>query len=148
MSGHYLKLHFSMFEKSQGKHNSLGYHFFGGIFSINYKVHMFKAWHILEMFLHVQSIQTSRVDKPCFFQMFFFLTIFAPFFMKIREDFNIDDCKGKRTWTNENCLYNQVEHIWFKHAFDLENYGFWKCDLNKSCSYLCDRGHECIIYMI
>jgi hypothetical protein len=43
MSGHYLKLHFSMFEKSQGKHNSLGYHFFGGIFSINYKVHMFKA---------------------------------------------------------------------------------------------------------
>jgi hypothetical protein len=33
-------------------------------------------------------------------------------------------------------------------AFDLENYGFWKYNFNKSCSYLCDRGHECIIYMI
>jgi len=24
----------------------------------------------------------------------------------------------------ENCFYNQFEHIWFKHVFDLENYGF------------------------
>jgi hypothetical protein len=41
---------------------------------------------------------------------------------------------------------NPFEHIWFKSAFDLENYRFWKCDFNKSYSY--DRGHECIIYMI
>jgi hypothetical protein len=26
--------------------------------------------------------------------------------------------------------------------------GFWKCDFNKSYSYICDRGHECIIYII
>jgi hypothetical protein len=34
-----------------------------GIFSINCKVYMFKAWHKFKMFLHVQSIQTSRVDN-------------------------------------------------------------------------------------
>jgi hypothetical protein len=43
---------------------------------------------------------------------------------------------------------NQFEHISFKCVFDLENYGFWNYGFNKSCSYLCDRGHECIIYMI
>jgi hypothetical protein len=41
-----------------------------------------------------------------------------------------------------------LEHIWLKNVFDPENYGFWKCDFNKSCSYLCDKGHKCIIYMI
>jgi hypothetical protein len=46
---------------------------------------------------------------------------------------------------NEN---NWFEYIWLKRTFDLEIYGFWKCDFNKNCSYLCDRGHECIIYMI
>jgi hypothetical protein len=48
----------------------------------------------------------------------------------------------------ENCFYNQFEHIWFKHVFDPENFGFWKCGINKSCSYLCDKGHEYIIYII
>jgi hypothetical protein len=24
---------------------------------------------------------------------------------------------------------NPFEHIWFKSAFDPENYGFWKCGL-------------------
>ncbi len=52
------------------------------------------------------------------------------------------------TWTDENCFNNQFEHIWFKSAFDFENYGFWKCDFNKSRSYICDNGHDCIIYMI
>ncbi len=36
----------------------------------------------------------------------------------------------------------------FKCVFDLENYGFKKCGLNQRCSYLCDKGHECIIYLI
>jgi hypothetical protein len=100
------------------------------------------------MFLHVWSTQSSKVDGLYFFLTSFFFTKCAPFLLKIGEDFNIDDYKCKRTWTNENCLYSQFEHISFKHAFDLENYGFWKCDFNKSFSYLCDRGHECIIYMI
>ncbi len=39
-------------------------------------------------------------------------------------------------------FYNWFEHVWFKHAFDLENNGFWKCGLNKSCSYLCDKVHD------
>ncbi len=34
-------------------------------------------------------------------------------------------------WTNENYFYNPFEHIWFKSAFDLENYGFWNIPLTK-----------------
>jgi hypothetical protein len=73
------------------------------------------------MFLHVQNIQISRVDIPCFFQMYFFLTKCAPLFLKIGDDFNINDYKGNRTWTNENCFYNSFEHIWLKSVFDIEN---------------------------
>jgi hypothetical protein len=44
VNGYSLNLHFCVFEKSQGKHNSLDYHFFfGEIFLINCKVNMFKA---------------------------------------------------------------------------------------------------------
>jgi hypothetical protein len=38
VSGHSLKLHFGMFEKSQMKHNSFDCHNFFGIFYINCKV--------------------------------------------------------------------------------------------------------------
>ncbi len=73
MIEHFFKLHFCMFEKSQGMHNNLDYHYFFGIFSINCKVHMFKAWHIWKMFLQAQITQTWRVDGHYFFQTFFFL---------------------------------------------------------------------------
>ncbi len=69
--------------------------------------------------LHVQNIQTWKVDNPYFFQMFFFLY--------------------------QMCIF---EHIWLKSVLNPENYGFWKCVSSKSCSCLCDRGHECIIYII
>jgi hypothetical protein len=49
---------------------------------------------------------------------------------------------------NELFVYNPFEHIWFKRVFDLKNYGFWKCGSNKSNLYICDKGHQCIIYMI
>jgi hypothetical protein len=45
-------------------------------------------------------------------------------------------------------IYNQFKHIWFQHVFDPENYGFWKCDLHKNYSYVCDERHECMIHMI
>jgi hypothetical protein len=32
--------------------------------------------------------------------------------------------------------------------FTLKKCELKKCGLNKSYSYLCDKGHECIIYMI
>jgi len=88
------------------------------------------------------------MDNLYIFQMSFFPTKCAPFLLKVGEDFNIDDYKGKRTWINGIFLLNHFQHIWFKGAFDSKYYGFWKCGLNKSCSYLCDKGHECIIYMI
>jgi hypothetical protein len=44
--------------------------------------------------------------------------------------------RGGKTWTDENGFYNPFEHIWFKNAFDPENYGFWKCGLNKNWLYI------------
>jgi hypothetical protein len=46
-------LHFFMFERSQGKHNSLDCHNFWEIFFINWKVYMLKVWHKSKKFLHV-----------------------------------------------------------------------------------------------
>jgi len=88
------------------------------------------------------------MDNPCFFQTFFFSTKCAPFLLKIGNDFNIDDQKGKKTWIDEFSLYKPFEHIWFKSGFEPKNCGIWKCDFNKNCSYICDTRHECIIYMI
>jgi hypothetical protein len=43
ISGHFLKLYFCMFERSQVTHNYLDCHNFFEIFSINYKVYMLKV---------------------------------------------------------------------------------------------------------
>jgi hypothetical protein len=85
-----------MFEKSHVKHNNLDCHNFVGIFSINCKVYMFIVSYKLKMFLHVQSIQTLKMDNPYFFQMPFFSTKCALILLKIENDFNIDNLKGKR----------------------------------------------------
>jgi len=61
------------------------------MFFISCKIYMFKVWHKSKMLLHVQTIQTSKVNNPCFFQMSFFFTKSAPFLLKIEKDFNIDD---------------------------------------------------------
>ncbi len=69
MSGHSLKLQFCMFERSQVKHNSLDCHnFFGIYFPLIAKFTCSKLNTNSKIFLHVQSIQTSRVDNPCFFK--------------------------------------------------------------------------------
>jgi hypothetical protein len=45
VNGHFLKLYFYMFERSQGKHNSLDYHFF------------------LKYFLLIANFICSKLDK-------------------------------------------------------------------------------------
>jgi len=32
--------------------------------------------------------------------------------------------------------------------YELKIYGFWKCGLNESCSVLCDKKRESVIYKI
>jgi len=106
---------------------------------------MFKACLKSKMFfLHVQSTQTLRMDSPCFFQMSFFSIKCVSFLLKIGKVLTlmIRRTKGLELM---NFFYNPFEHIWFKSAFDPENYEFWKYDFNKSYSYICDRGHEYII---
>ncbi len=54
--------------------------------------YMFKTLkHKSKTFLHVQSIQTLRVDNPFLKKMFMFSTKCAPFLLKFGEEFNIDD---------------------------------------------------------
>jgi len=143
MNGHFLKLHLNMFERSQG--NII---IWIVIISINCNFYMLKAWHKSKIFLHVQSTQTLKMGSPCFFQTSFFPTKCSPFLLKIGKDFNIDDFKGKSTWLMKKNYIKNLNTFDFKCVFDLENYGFKKCGLNKRCSYLCDKGHECIIYLI
>jgi hypothetical protein len=137
-------LHFCIFERSQGKHNNLDSHNF------------------LEYFPLIAKFTFSKLDtnQICFFMfkalkpwewtpflsnVFFFYQM-CIILLKIGEDFNIEDYKDKRTWTDENWFYHPFEHIWLKRTFDLQR--FLKCGFNKNYSYICDRGHECIIYMI
>jgi hypothetical protein len=46
-----------------------------------------------------------------FFKHLFFLPKCSPFLLKIGEDFNIDDYKGKMTSIKEFFLYKQFEDI-------------------------------------
>jgi hypothetical protein len=48
------------------------------------------------MFLHVQSIQTSKVDNPCFFQTLFFLSNAHHFFRKLEKIFTLMIRRAKR----------------------------------------------------
>ncbi len=144
MNGHSLKLHF--YSLKDHKWSIIVWIVINifAIFSINCKDYVLKFWHKSEMFLHVQ---TSKVDFPFFSNVLFFLPNVHHSFWKLERILTlmIRRAKGLELIKKN---YNQFEHIWFRSAFDFENYGFWKCDFNKSCSYLCDRRHECIIYMI
>jgi hypothetical protein len=90
VNGHFLKLHFCMFERSQMKHDSLDCHDF-----LEYLLSFAKLtcskFNTIQIFLHVQSTQTLRVKSLCFCQISFFTTKCAPLLLKIGEDFNIND---------------------------------------------------------
>jgi hypothetical protein len=94
MNGHFLKLHFYMFEKSQGKHNSLNYHFFWVIIFINCKVYMFKAYTYKKCFYMFKALKPQKWTIFIFVKHFF-PTKCAPFLPKIGEDVDIDDYKRK-----------------------------------------------------
>ncbi len=73
VNGHSLKLHFYMFERSQGKCIIIWIVIKKiGIFFVNCKVYMLKVWHTSKKKLHVQNIQTCRMDSPYFSQTFLF----------------------------------------------------------------------------
>jgi len=86
MSEHFFKLHFCMFVRSQGKHNSLDCHkkvleyiFIIAKFDINIKtICMFKTL-------------KSPMWTMLFFPNIIFFTKCAPFILKIEDDFNIVD---------------------------------------------------------
>ncbi len=145
VSGHSLKLHFWMFERSQGKHNSLDCHKFLKYFPLIVKFTCSKLDSNQKCFFMFKALKLwESIVLACFFQMSVFSIKCASLFLKIREVLTLMIRKTKGLELM-NFFNNPFEHIWFKSAFDLENYEFWKYDFNKSYSYICDRRHEYII---
>jgi hypothetical protein len=79
VSGHSLKLHVCMFEKSQGKHNSLDCHFFGEYFSLTAKFTCSKLNTKQKCFYMFKSL---KPQKWIFFfpNVFFFYQMCTIFF--------------------------------------------------------------------
>ncbi len=84
-SGHSIKLHFWMPKRSQVKDNVLDCQNLFEIFFIKCKDYMLKAWYKSKMFLHVQNIQTSRIDNLYFSNVFFLLPNVHHSFLKLER---------------------------------------------------------------
>ncbi len=72
-----------------------------------------------------------KVDNLFLLQMSFFSTKCAPFLLKIEEDFNINDLKGKRNWTNELFLITDLNTFGSKVFLHLEIMNVEKVILTK-----------------
>jgi hypothetical protein len=104
-----------------------------GIVFIIFKVYMPKAWHKSKVFLHVKAFKLWKSTILVFFKHLFFLPNVHHSFWKLERILTLMSRKGKKIELMKKKKYYQFEHIWFKSVFDFENYGFWKCALNKSC---------------
>jgi len=67
VSGHSLKLHFFLFEKSQGKHNNLDCQKKLEYFPLIAKFTCSKFYTTQKKKLHVQNTQTLKMNNPFFF---------------------------------------------------------------------------------
>jgi hypothetical protein len=91
VSGHSLKLHFCLFERSQGNHNNLDYHnVFWNIFYELQSLHVQRLIQIKYVFTCSKHLNLES-GQSLFFSDIFFSTNCAPILLKIVEDFNIDD---------------------------------------------------------
>ncbi len=145
---HSLKLHFCMFQRSQMKYIVWIVIMFLGIFSVNCKIYMLKVWHKSKMFLHVQSTQTSKMDNPHFFQMYFFLPTVHHFFWKLERILTLMIRKEKGLELMNFFFINHSNTFGSKVFLTLKIMDFENVPLTKIVHYLCDQRHECIIYMI
>jgi hypothetical protein len=135
VSGHSLKLHFCMFERSKVKQSSLNcWEKFVIFFPLIAKFTSSKFDKNKKCFFMFKTLKPQEWTIIVFFKCPFFFNKCAPFHLKIGEDFKHWWLKGTKTLIDEICFYNPFEHIWFKITFDLKNYGFYKCSFNKSCS--------------
>ncbi len=66
-----------------------------------------------------------------FFQISFFIPNVHHSFWKSERILTLMIIKAKGYELMNYFFNNQFEHIWFKNAFDPENYRFWKCVFNK-----------------
>jgi hypothetical protein len=73
VNGNSLKLHLCIFERSQGKHNDLNSYKSFGMYFINFvKFTCSKLDINQKCFLHIQNIETSRINIPFFSNLLFF----------------------------------------------------------------------------
>jgi hypothetical protein len=83
-----------------------------------------------------------------FFQTSFFSNKCAPFFLKIGKDFSIDDKRAKGLELMKIIFITHLSTFGSKMLLTLKILDFENVALTKVVHIFCDRGHECIIYMI
>jgi len=88
VSGHSLKLHFYMFERSQAKNNNLDCHNFLEYILLIANFTCSKLDTNQKCFCMFKAFKPRKWIVPIFFKRPFFSTKCAPFFLKVGKDFN------------------------------------------------------------
>ncbi len=130
MNGHSIKLQFCMFEKSQGKHNSLNWQkFLKNIFHWLQSTYVQSLTQIKNVFTCSKHSNLKNAQS-FFFKPFFFLPNVHHLFWKLERilTLNIKRAKGLEIML---FLNNQFEHIWFKCVFTLKIMDFENVALTK-----------------
>jgi len=116
-------------------------------FFINCKVYMFKS------LTHIKNVFACPKHSNWEWTIFIFLKhlFFLPnvhlSFWKLERILPLMIRRAKGLQFMKIVFVTNLTHL-VQKCFWPWTYGFWKCGLNKSSSYLCDRRHECIIYDI
>ncbi len=150
MSEHYLKLHFCMFKKSQRKHNSLNFYIYFGIFSIKLQsLHVQNLTKNQNLFYMFKTLKLQKWTILVFFKcLYFFLPNVHHSFWKLERILTLMIRRAKGLELMNFFFITHLNTFGSKMFFILEIMDFQNVALTKSCSYLYDRRHECIIYMI
>jgi hypothetical protein len=153
MSVHSLKLHFCMFEKSQGKHNSLKCY---NIFKILYAQSLTQIKNVFACSKH------SKIESEqflFFFKHHFFLSNLHHSFWKLKRILTlmIRITKGFELIiiffvihlnTFGSKMYLTLKMMNFENVALTKVVHIYVCECVCVCVCVCDRGRECIIYMI
>jgi hypothetical protein len=136
-----------MFERSQMKHNSLDCHK--------------KIWNIFDWLqsLHAQSLieiknvfacwkHSNFKNEQAFFKCPFFLPNVHHSFWKLEKILTLMIRRAKGFKLMNYFFMTDLNTFGSKVFLTLKIMDFENVSLTKNCACLCDRTHECIIYMI
>jgi hypothetical protein len=91
--------------------------------------------------------QKPQIWIVCIFLNIFLPTKCAPFLLKIEKDFNIEIKRAKGFELMKTIFITHLNTFSSKVPLTLKIMSFENMALT-ICSYICDRGHQCMMYMI